>query len=103
MLLVLMAIGLFGLAHLLATSVNLAELAFFAGFPIFALLGSRHQDIRKLASGDEAFRRFHEATVFLPFSAPGSIPAALREDAIPIVAGIAMTFVVRYFHPQLFS
>lgn len=100
---VLMAIGLFGLAHLLAASVNLAELVFFAGFPIFAVVGSRHQDVRKLASGDEGFRRFHQATVFLPFSAPGSLPSALREDAIPIAIGIAAAFVVRYFHPQLFS
>lgn len=100
---VLMAIGLFGVAHLLAASINLADLVFFAGFLIFALIGCRHQDVRKLASGDEKFRRFHASTVFLPFSAPGALPAALREDAIPIAIGIGAAFVVRYFHPQLFS
>jgi len=100
---VFMATGLFGLAHLLSASVNASELAFFAGFPFFALLGSWHQDMRKLASGDEAFRYFHDATPFLPFSRPGAVPLALREDAIPIVIGIGVTFVVRYFHAALFS
>jgi uncharacterized membrane protein len=100
---VFMAFGLFGLAHLLAARVNLAELAFFAGFPVFALIGSRHQDARKLASGDPAFRRFHAATPFLPFSAPSSVIPALREDAVPIAAGVLAAVLIRWFHPQLFG
>lgn len=100
---VLMALGLFGLAHLLAAAVNASELAFFAGFPIFTLLGARHQDARKLASGGESFRRFHAGTVFLPFSAPGQLPRALREDALGIAIGIAVAVTVRWFHPSLFS
>lgn len=100
---VFMAIGLFGLLHLLAASVNAAELAFFAGFPIFALVGSRHQDARKLAGGGEAFRHFHARTPFLPFSAPKEVPTALREDAVPIVIGVGVTVLVRWFHPQLFG
>ena len=83
--------------------MNASELAFFAGFPLFALLGSWHQDARKLASGDEAFRRFHAATPFLPFSRPSALPQALREDALPVVIGIGVTFVIRYFHAPLFS
>lgn len=100
---VLMGMGLFGLAHLLAASVNASELAFFAGFPLFTLIGARHQDARKLASGGEAFRRFHAETVFLPFSAPDQLPRALREDARAIAIGIAVAVLVRWFHPQLFS
>lgn len=100
---VFMAIGLFGLLHLLAASVNAAELAFFAGFPIFAVIGSWHQDVRKLRTGTEAFRHFHAATPFLPFSAPSGVPSALREDAIPIVVGVGATVALRWFHPQLFG
>jgi uncharacterized membrane protein len=100
---VFMAFGLFGLAHLSVASVNLAELAFFAGFPAFALIGSWHQDARKLASGDAAFRRFHAATPFLPFSRPSSVIPALREDAVPIGVGVVAAGVIRWFHPQLFG
>jgi uncharacterized membrane protein len=100
---VFMAIGIFGLAHLLVVSVNAADLAFFAGFPIFALLGCWHQDVRKLASGDAAFRHFHASTPFLPLSAPGALPTAVREDALPIAIGVAATVLLRWFHPQLFG
>jgi len=100
---VFMAFGMFGFVHLLVASVNLAELAFFAGFPAFALIGSWHQDARKLATGDEAFRRFHAATPFLPFSAPSGVIAALREDALPIGIGVVAAVVIRWFHPQLFG
>jgi uncharacterized membrane protein len=100
---VFMAFGLFGAAHLLVASVNLAELAFFAGFPVFALIGSWHQDARKLAAGDAAFRRFHAATPFLPFSAPGSAIAAVREDAAPIGAGVLAAVLIRWLHPYLFG
>jgi uncharacterized membrane protein len=100
---VFMAFGVFGVAHLLAASVNLAELAFFAGFPVFAWIGSRHQDARKLATGGEAFRRFHAATPFLPFSRPAAVIPALREDALPIGAGVLAAVVIRWFHPQLFG
>lgn len=98
-----MGFGLFGLAHLLAAVVNAAELAFFGGFPLFAWIGCRHQDARKLAAGDDGFRAFHAATVFWPFSAPGQVPAALREDAVAIAVGVVLAIVVRVFHPQLFG
>jgi uncharacterized membrane protein len=100
---VFMAAGIFGVAHLLTASVNASELAFFGGFPLFAVLGSWHQDMRKLASGDDAFLHFHDATPFLPFSKPSQALLGLREDAIPIVIGIGVTFVIRYFHASLFS
>lgn len=100
---VFMGIGLFGVAHLLAAPVNAAELAFFGGFPLFALLGSWHQDARKLAAGGVEFRHFHGATVFLPFSAPGEIRSALQEDAIPIGVGVLLAILLRTFHAQLFG
>src|SRR5688572_8553731 len=100
---VLMSFGLFGLLHLCVVSLNATELAFFAGFPLFVLIGTRHQDQRKLASGGEAFRRFYESTPFVPFSRPAGIPAALREQPIPIALGIGIAVLVRWFHPALFG
>jgi uncharacterized membrane protein len=100
---VLMSFALYGFLHLCVVAVNATELAFFAGFPLFVWIGARHQDQRKLASGGEAFRRFHEATPFAPFSRPAGVLAALREQPIPIAIGVALTVVVRWFHPALFG
>jgi uncharacterized membrane protein len=98
---VFMAAGLFGLLHLGVASVNASELAFFGGFPLFALVGSRHQDVRKLASGSEEFRRFHAETSLLPN--PARIPAALRDDPLPALIGVGITVALRIFHPTLFG
>jgi uncharacterized membrane protein len=100
---VLMSFALYGLLHLCVVAVNATELAFFAGFPLFVWIGARHQDQRKLASGGEKFRRFHDATPFAPFSRPAGVLAALREQPIPIAIGVALTVVVRWFHPALFG
>jgi uncharacterized membrane protein len=97
-----MAVGIFGLLHLLAARVNATELAFFAGFPLFAWIGCRHQDRRKLASGSEAFRRFHDQTVFFPFTGSGTL-RGLREIRLPLVIGIALATLLRVYHPQLFG
>jgi uncharacterized membrane protein len=100
---VLMAFALYGLLHLGVVAVNATELAFFAGFPLFVWIGARHQDQRKLAGGDETFRRFFEATPFVPFSRPSGVLAALREQPIPIALGVALAAGVRWFHPALFG
>jgi uncharacterized membrane protein len=95
-----MGVGLFGLLHLLAARVNAAELAFFAGFPAFAWLGCRHQDRRKLATGDAEFARFCAATPFLPFGGPGR-RRALAEMPFAIALGVAAAALVRlWVHPR---
>jgi uncharacterized membrane protein len=99
---VLMAMGLYGLLHLCVVAVNATELAFFAGFPLFVWIGARHQDQRKLASMPD-YKRFYEATPFVPFSRPAGVVAALREQPVPIAIGIAVTVVIRWFHPTLFG
>ena len=99
----LMGFGLFGLLHLCVVAVNAAELAFFAGFPLFALIGTRHQDARKLAEGGEPFRRFHDATPWLPLSRPAGLVGALREQPIAIAVGLALAVGVRRLHPALFG
>jgi len=92
---VLMGLGLWGLAHLLLTQVHVAELAFFGGFAIFAIVGCDHQDRRKLAAS-ESYRAFHAATPFLPFSSLGFF-RGLVELPVPIAvaAGIALAWATR--------
>jgi uncharacterized membrane protein len=97
-----MAVGIYGLLHLLVARVNATELAFFAGFPLFAWAGCRHQDQRKLATAGEDFRRFHAATGFLPFTRPGAL-AGLREMGLPIAVGVALATGLRCFHGRLFG
>ena len=97
-----MAVGIYGLLHLLVARVNATELAFFAGFPLFAWAGCRHQDRRKLATGDEKFRRFHDETVFFPFTGSGAL-RGLREIRLPIAIGTGLAIGLRVFHPQLFG
>jgi uncharacterized membrane protein len=98
---VFMATGLFGLLHLGVVSVHASDLAFFAGFPLFALAGSRHQDLRKLADATPELRRFHAETSFVPNLA--RIPAALRDDPLPALIGVGVTVALRIFHPTLFG
>lgn len=99
-----MAVGLYGVLHLLVARVNATELAFFAGFPLFAWAGCRHQDRRKLAAGDEKFRRFHDETVFFPFTGTGSKTLrGLREIPLPLAIGAGLAIGLRLFHPQLFG
>ena len=97
----LMGIGLFGLLHLCAARVNLSELVFFGGLPVFAVVGCWHQDRRKLATLGESFRRFHAETAFLPFARGGI--RGIAEVPIPVGIGIATALVLRIFHGSLFG
>jgi uncharacterized membrane protein len=97
-----MAFAIFGLLHLGVARVNLTELAFFAGFPLFAWVGCRHQDQRKLATAGEAFRRFHAQTSFLPFGRAGAL-ARLPELWLPATIGAALALGLRALHPRLFG
>ena len=99
---VLMALGLYGLLHLCVVAVNATELAFFAGFPLFVAIGAQHQDQRKLASMPD-YKRFCEATPFVPFSRPAGVADALREQPIPIALGVGIAALVRWVHPALFG
>jgi len=98
---VLMSIGIFGAVHLLTANLNLAELVFFAGFPIFAVVGCHHQDQRKRV-GDEAFERFVSETSFLPFGRPGALQG-LREAWLAVGISVVLVVLLRYFHPSWFG
>jgi uncharacterized membrane protein len=95
-----MGMGIFGLMHLLGAEIHAGDLAFFGGFVVFALLGCRHQDQRKLVTAGEEFRRFHEQTPFLPFTRPGAL-RGLKEMPLAIGVGIVVAAIARYFHPAL--
>jgi uncharacterized membrane protein len=97
-----MGVGLLGLLHLLVAPINTTELAFFAGFPLFSLAGCHHQDLRKLASLGDEFRRFHAATPFLPGGRRGALHG-IAEQPVPMLAGVAVAAGIRYFHGSLFG
>lgn len=98
---VFMGAGLFGLFHLLTAHVNAAELAFFLGFPCFALAGCRHQDQRKLAT-DATYARFQAETAFLPFAKPGGL-RGLREMPVALALGATLAFGLRWVHASWFG
>lgn len=78
-----------------------SDVAFFGGFVLFSLAGTRHQDLRKLASGDPAFRAFYERTPYLPFTRRGALHG-LREVSAPLAAGaLAAGLLARWLHGSL--
>jgi uncharacterized membrane protein len=99
---VVMGMGLFGLVHLFAAQVHTSELAFFGGFPIWAVIGCRHQDQRKLANLGEPYRVFCSQTAFLPF-ARGGFVAAVGESAVPIGIAVGLAVLLRVFHQSWFG
>lgn len=100
---VLMGVGLWGLAHLLLAPVHLAELFFFGGFPIFAVVGCEHQDARKREALGEPFRAYAAATPFLPFGSRRFAKGLIELPApVAIAAGIALAWALRtYAHHWL--
>jgi uncharacterized membrane protein len=99
---VFMAAGLFGLVHLIPNGFA-SDIAFFAGFPIFAVIGCLHQDQRKLVTDSESYVEFHAATPLIPFTGKQSL-RGLRELApIAYVVGIGLAFTLRYFHANWFG
>lgn len=98
----LMGLGLFGLLHLVPNG-NAADVAFFGGFPIFAIVGCLHQDQRKLAAGTPGFAGFHRQTPFLPFTG-SSTGRGIRElGPMVILGGLGVTLLLRYFHADWFG
>lgn len=99
---VFMAIGLFGLVHLIPNGYA-SDVAFFGGFPLFVLAGSIHQDRRKLATQPERYRAFYEATAFLPFTGRSTVRGLKEMSPIAIALGVAATVLVRTYHGTLFG
>ena len=77
-----------------------SDVAFFGGIAIFSLVSCRYQDLRKLAAGDPAFRRFHAATSFLPFAGRGAMRGLREMHPLAVIAGIAAAVAARCLHPS---
>lgn len=97
-----MGLGLFGLLHLLPNG-NAADVAFFGGFPLFTLVGSRHQDQRKLLSGPPGFAAFHRETPFLPFTGSATAQGIRELGAVVLLGAVATTVLLRWFHAAWFG
>lgn len=97
-----MAFGLFGLAHLIPNGFA-SDIAFFAGFPIFAVVGCIHQDQRKLVTDTKRYPEFHAATPLLPFTGKRSLRGLRELSPVTYLLGIGVLGVLRYFHVQWFG
>ena len=99
---VFMGMGLFGLLHLFANGFA-TDVAFFAGFPIFVVVGAMHQDRRKLAPEGSPYRAFYEATPLLPFTGSRTLQGLREIGWKAPLAGIVLTGVIRYYHSAWFG
>ena len=97
---VFMGMGIWALAHLIANGYA-SDIAFFGGIILFVLVGSWHQDRRKLAGGDERFERFHAGTAFIPFTGRAALRGLMELPPLAVVIGVAVALVARYLHPSV--
>ena len=97
---VFMGMGIWALAHLVANGFA-SDVAFFGGIVAFVLVGSWHQDRRKLAGGDERFERFRAATPFIPFTGRAALRGLMELPPLAVVIGVAVALVARYLHPSV--
>lgn len=96
------AFGLFGLAHLLVNGFA-SDVAFFAGWPLFAYFGSAHQD-RRLARDKTGYRDMMGRTSIVPFAALLARRVSVRPGDLPwigIAAGVALAVLARTYHGPL--
>jgi uncharacterized membrane protein len=98
----LMAIALFSALHLLPNGSS-ADVAFFGGSVVFALVGAWHQDRRKLALGAPGFRDFYAATPFLPFTGRETLRGLRELSPAVVLGGLVAAAIVRWFHPAWFG
>ena len=97
---VFMGMGIWALAHLVANGYA-SDVAFFGGIVVFVLVGSWHQDRRKLAAGDPRFERFHAATSFIPFTGRDAMRGLMELPPLAAIIGVVIALVARYLHPSI--
>jgi uncharacterized membrane protein len=98
----MMGTVLWALLHLVPNG-SATDVAFFGGFVAFGLVGTWHQDARKVAMNVPGYREFRAATPFLPFTGAETL-RGLRELApAAVVIGIVLTVVIRYYHASWFG
>jgi len=97
-------VALWGTAHSLVNGFA-ADVLFFGGFPVFALVGAVHQDRRKQRENRERLRLFYEETSLLPFGAIVAGRNRLELSELPWLAlsvGAALAVTLYLLHPLLF-
>ncbi len=99
---IFMGMGIWALAHLVANGLA-SGVAFYGGIALFVLVGSWHQDRRKLAESDPHFARFHAATPFLPFTGRGALRGLIELPPLAVIIGIAIALIAQYLHPSVGS
>lgn len=97
-----MSFVVFSLVHLLPNG-SAADVAFFGGFALFALVGAAHQDQRKLAVGPPGYRDFYTHTPFFPFTGRDTFKGLRELSPIALIGGVATTALVLYFHSSWFG
>ena len=100
-----MGIALWGAAHVLVNGW-ISDVAFFGGLALFAVVGSLHQDARKLATEGARLAEFFRETSVTPFAAilSGRQRLVLGELAWPaVVLALAAGAVLYLLHPRLFA
>ena len=98
---VFMGLGLFGALHLVVNGFA-SDALFWAGFPIFALIGSAHQDRRKRVTLGEPYRAWCDATPFLPFTGRETARGLREMGPLPTAIGVALAIAFRLLHGPLF-
>jgi uncharacterized membrane protein len=96
----MMGLSLVGWLHL-PMNGSTADVAFFGGLALFPLVGAWHQDQRKLAAGDAAFRAFHAATPFLPFTGRETLRGLRELPPVAAALGIALALGARWLHGSI--
>lgn len=92
-----MGIGLFGFFHLISSG-SAPAVAFFVGFPVFAVIGCWHQDQRKRATEGEKLRDFYARTALLPFTGPETLRGLREFSPLALAVGIGLAVVSRLLH-----
>lgn len=95
-----MGVALFGALHLLFLGFA-SDVAFWAGFPLFAAAGCAHQDRRKRATLP-GYPAWHAATPFLPFTGRATLRGLRELPPLAIAIGVALTILLRWLHGPLF-
>ena len=97
-----MSFLVFGLAHMLPNGWA-ADVAFFGGFAVFAVLGARHQDQRKIANGPAGYAEFVKQTPFVPFTGRDTLRGLRELSPLAVVIGVGLAFAIRWFHASWFG
>lgn len=97
----LLGFGMLGLLHLPVAGFA-SDVAFWAGFPLFAVIGCLHQDRRKLVTLGASYRSFHAATPFLPFTGRDTLRGLRELPPLAVGLGVALAAGLRWLHGPLF-